>query len=128
MPKGGKRPGAGRPKGSKEPQTLAKEMAREALRVLVTAEIPELAKAQFANAKGIKFLMVREKGTGKFVKVTKDAAEKLNPEQEIIEVWEEKPSVEAFKTLMDRALDQPAKPTENLNANVRHEIIWKGDL
>lgn len=95
---------------------------------MVTAEMAELAKAQFANAKGIKFLMVREKGSGKFLKVTKDAAEKLDPANEIIEVWEEKPSVEAFKTLMDRALDQPAKPTENLNANVRHEIIWKGDL
>ena len=39
MPRGGKRPGAGRKKGYKEKQTIAKEVAREVLRQQILASM-----------------------------------------------------------------------------------------
>lgn len=96
------------------------------LRAMVTANMGPLVEAQIQNAKGIKFLMVREKMSGKFVKVGKDAAEKLDPTQEIIEVWEKDPSVQAFTDLMNRALD---KPVEMVQADVSGSITvkWEGE-
>lgn len=131
--RGGKRPGAGKPKGVRWPSTIAKEQAREVARQIITAELEPLVRTHIANAQGTKYLVVRNMKTGKFERVSKERMELLlekgdDGELEAIEVYDKDPSVEAFKTLMDRALDQPAKPTENLNANVRHEIIWKGDL
>lgn len=120
MPRGGKRPGAGRPNGSKEAGTLAKEEARAALRARVIAEMGPLVDAQIANAKGLSFLMVREKTTGKFLRVGKGAAEKLDPEQEIIEVWEKDPSVQAFTDLMNRTID---KPVEQVLADVKGDFL-----
>jgi hypothetical protein len=67
MPRGGARPGAGRPKGSKDARTLEKEEARRLLRVRVTSEMTSLVDAQITHAKGIKYLVVREKKSGKFV-------------------------------------------------------------
>jgi hypothetical protein len=112
MPRGGARPGAGRPKGSKEPKTLEKEAAREALRQMVFAQQRPLVEAQIANALGIKYLVVREK-SGKFVRVTESMAKvKLGPGEEIIEVWEKDPSVHAFQDLMDRAIGKPSDKLE----------------
>lgn len=123
MALGGARPGAGRKKGT---NGLEKEAARAMLRAMVTANMGPLVEAQIQNAKGIKFLMVRELMSGKFVKVGKDAAEKLDPTQEIIEVWEKDPSVQAFTDLMNRALD---KPVEMVQADVSGSITvkWEGE-
>lgn len=106
---GGKRPGAGKPKGYKAPHTLEKEAAREVLRQLVFAHFGPLVEAQIANATGIKYLVVREKATGKFLRVGKGRAEKLKPEEEIVEMWEKDPSVQAFTDLMNRVIDKPAE-------------------
>jgi hypothetical protein len=123
MPRGGARPGSGRPKGSKEPQTLQKEEARSVLRAAVFARMRPLVEAQIQNAEGLKFLMVRDKA-GKFVRVGKGEAEKLNPEESIIEVWEKDPSVQAFTDLMNRAID---KPIEQVQADVSGALVirWK---
>ena len=67
MPRGGKRPGAGRKKG---PQTLEKEAMRALLRERVYHEMAPLVDAQIANAKGIKYLVVRSTVTGKFLRVS----------------------------------------------------------
>jgi len=48
MPHGGPRPGAGRPPGRKNSQTLSKEMAREAARVLITSQMEDLIASQVA--------------------------------------------------------------------------------
>jgi len=106
MPRGGKRPGAGRKKG---PQRLEKEAARDLVRQQVFADLGPLVAAQLANAKGLSYLVVREKVSGKFLRVAKGAAEKLNTQEEIIEIWEKDPSVQAFTDLMNRALDKPAE-------------------
>jgi hypothetical protein len=123
MPRGGKRPGAGRKKGYKEKHTLAKEAAREVLRQLVTAEIEPMVEAQIKHAKGISYLVYRTKRGGKFTKVTAELAAELfkraaKPSDEggvIIEVWEKEPSVQAFTDLMNRAIDKPA---ETVNAAI----------
>ena len=51
MAKGGKRPGAGRPKDSKEKQTLVKEAALLRLREMVLAEIDPITKALISKGK-----------------------------------------------------------------------------
>ena len=109
MPRGGKRPGAGKPKGYKHQSTLDKIAARELVRQRITAELGPMLDAQIANAKGIKYLVVRQKTTGKFLRVAESLAGKLNPDEEIIEVWEKDPSVQAFTDLLNRAIDKPTE-------------------
>ena len=123
MPRGGSRPGAGAKKGSKHRATLDKEQARAALRAIVIREMDRLVASQVANAIGISYLVVREKKTGKFLKVAKNAAEKLDPEQEIIEVWEKDPSVQAFTDLLNRTLDKPAEHIEMTGADGEPIVI-----
>ena len=110
MARGGKRPGAGRPKGSKEKHTLEKEEARAALRAMVTAQLAPLVDAQVKNALGISYLVVRDKKKGKFIRVSEAMARvKLGDTEEVVEVWEKDPNVQAFTDLMNRALDKPAE-------------------
>jgi hypothetical protein len=125
---GGARKGAGRPKGSRNTGYLTKEAGREALRQLVLAELGPLVQAQIAAAKGIQHLVVRNKKTGKFERVTNPdqmvALLNHESESEVWELWERDPSTQAFTDLMNRTLD---KPTEMMN--VEHtggvEITWK---
>jgi hypothetical protein len=109
MARGGKRDGAGRKTGQK---ALDKIMAREELRRMVIERIGPLVEAQIANALGIKYLVVRQKSTGKFLRVARNAAEKLNPDEATIEVWEKDPSIHAFTDLMNRAIDKPIEQVE----------------
>lgn len=122
MPRGGKRPGAGRKKG---PTALDKEAAREAVRVKVFAELSPLVAAQISNAKGIHYLVVRDKATGKFLRVGKGRAEKLNPTEEIIEIWEKDPSVQAFTDLLNRALDKPKEQEQEIKLTGEADLISK---
>ena len=112
MPRGGSRPGAGRPKGSTAPQTFEKQAARELARQLITAKLTPLIEAQIAQALGIKYLLVRNRGTGQFVRVARRKAKRLKPSEEIIEVWEKDPSTAAFVDLMNRAIDKPKEHVE----------------
>lgn len=119
MPRGGKRPGAGRKKGYKEKHTLAKEEAREHLRQKVIAELGPMLDAQINNAKGIKYLVVRDKKGGKFIRVTEAMAKaKAGDTEETIEVWEKDPSIQAFTDLMNRALDKPMEQPQTHNVNL----------
>jgi len=118
VPRGGKRPGAGRKKGSKEPKTIEKEAARAALRQIVLAHMNDMVAAQIDHAQGIKYLVAREKKTGKFKHLTEaEAILKLGQESdlEMIEVYEKEPSVQAFTDLMNRAID---KPTETVQQDI----------
>ncbi len=118
MKHGGKRPGGGRRKGSKAAKTLEKEEARRLLREKVTAQLGPLVDAQIENALGIKYLVVRERKGGKFLRVTEAMAQtKLGKGEEIIEVWEKDPSIHAFTDLMNRALDKPKEQVLELNVH-----------
>ena len=105
-------------------------MARAKLREMVFAQVEPLIQAQIDHAKGIKYLVVREKKGGKFVRVTETMAKARagldTSKEEIIEVWEKDPSVQAFTDLMNRAIDKPADTVE---ATVGHsgvlEIKWQ---
>ena len=110
-PNGGKRPGAGRPKGAVCQKTLTKELAREHLRTLVVAELAPMALAQIAAAKGIQHFVLREK-SGKFKKVesAEAALAALNDPESVYEFWARDPSTHAFGYLVDQALDRAAQP------------------
>src|SRR4051812_2454369 len=99
-PKGHKKWG-GKPKGHKTKATLDKLAAREYVREQVTAALEPLIAAQISNAMGIKYLVVRQKSTGKFLRVGELRAKTLSDDEEIIEVWEKDPSVQAFTDLVN---------------------------
>lgn len=104
--------------------TLQKAAAREVARTLITAQLEPLIQAQLANAKGIKYLVVRDAKSGKFIRVTEAMAKaKQGSDEETIEVWEKDPSVHAFADLMNRALD---KPKEQEQEHVHSgEVVYK---
>ena len=108
------------PKGHKVANTLSKEMAREALRQIVTRHMEEMTEAQVAAAKGLKYLMARNKRGGEFKPVTREQIEGgiLKREDTIIEVWDKQPSTPAFIGLMDRALDKPKEQEQTINLQV----------
>lgn len=129
MPRGGRRPGAGRPKGSKSKSTLDKEAAREVLRQMVKAELGPMVEAQIANAKGIKYLVARQRKGGKFVRLTESLMKAIldgsDTVHEMFEVWEKDPSILAFTDLMNRTIDQPAKPVEEVKHSGGLEVRWQ---
>lgn len=114
---GGKRPGAGKPKGHKAPQTLAKEAAREAARVLITDGMRPMIQAHLAHACGVGHVYTRDKG-GKFNRVEKqDEIDRLLAEGTAGEhfwVFSKDPSPQSFKELMDRALDKPKEQEQEI--------------
>ena len=113
MGRGGYRPGAGRKKGVKHPNTISKEQIRAHVQAKVAAALDPLVDAQLANAQGLKYLVTRNKRTGRFVRVTEAVARiKQGSEEETIEVWEKDPCVQAFTDLMNRAADKPIEPVQ----------------
>lgn len=122
--RGGARPGSGRKPGSLNPSTITKEAAREALRQIVLADMRDLVAAQLAQAKGLSYMVVRDKSTGKFLRVAENQASELKPDEQIIEIWEKDPSVQAFTDLMNRALDKPKEQEQDLNIQGAIELKW----
>ena len=110
---GGRRRGAGRPKGSGGRITVEKEAARAKVRREVLKYLKPLVAAQIANAVGLKYLVTRDKRTGKFLRVTQAMA-RLAEGEESVEVWEKDPSVQAFTDLLNRALDKPAEQIQEV--------------
>jgi hypothetical protein len=104
-----------------------KEAARRTLRKMVAAQIGPLVEAQIKNAMGIRYLVVRNKITGKFLRVTEAMAKvSLGSDEEIVEVWEKDPNVNAFTDLMNRTMDKPPEHIEvdgTLKGGL--EITWK---
>ena len=118
----------GRPKGRKNNATLSKEMAREALRNLVIANMRPMAEAQMAAAQGLKYLVKRDKRGGKFEVVTEEMVKAGIFEQDdvLIEVWDKQPSTPAFTDLMNRALDKPKEQEQSVKLDgtlvLKHEL------
>lgn len=114
----------GKPKGYKAPQTLEKLAAREFVRQTVTNALQSLLEAQIAHAQGLKYLVTRDKKTGKFVRVTEAMAKaKLGQDEEIIEVWEKDPSVQAFTDLLNRALDKPKEQELEIKLSGELDVV-----
>ena len=123
--RGGRRPGSGVKLGSKWKRTLEKEAIRELVRLHLTEHLVPILDAQVKKALGTSYLMVRDKGTGQFKRVAKSHAEKLKPREEIIEVWESDPSTQAAQELLNRAIDKPAEPLQQVQVDHEHTIRWK---
>jgi hypothetical protein len=122
---GGLRPGQ-KPRqkgdtGHKWSKTLAKEAARELVRQAVTEHLPDLISAQVANAKGLQYLVYRDKKTGKFERVTN--LETVNQDENTIEVWEKDPSVQAFSDLLNRAIDRPKEQSQDINLTAADALL-----
>lgn len=116
------------PKGTKCRKTLEKEAARELVRQMVTRHLEPMIASQVANAIGIKYLVVRQKSSGKFVRVTEAMArarQALDPDEEIIEVWEKDPSVQAFSDLLNRAIDKPKEQEQQIVVSGEIDLISK---
>lgn len=123
MPKGHRF--GGKPKGFKAQGTLDKLAAREYVRQRVTAALEPLLEAQIANAQGLKYLVTRHKTSGKFIRVTEAMAKvKQGEDEEIIEVWEKDPSVQAFADLLNRALDKPMDQPQEVAVKGTLRIVW----
>ena len=121
MPRGGKRPGAGRPKGSKEQHTLAKEAAREALRVILTREMEGVAQALVSRCKGVRYFVTRNK-TGKYEIVTDPAVvlAALNKQDGFTgEFYTEKPETAAIKEFFDRTVDKAKEQEQDVNLTIK---------
>jgi hypothetical protein len=90
---------------------------------MVMAQMAPLVRAQIASAEGRKYLVARNKKGGKFTLVTEEQAKiKLDGgenENEIIEVWEKPPGIQAFTDLMNRTI---GKPVEHVSAEVDTKV------
>ena len=128
MAKGGKRPGAGRPKGVKDPQTLAKEDAREAVRKKLTKELMTVADALLSRARGTRYFVTRNKKTGKYELVTnpKQVIQALNEEDENTgEFYTDKPDTQAIREILDRTIDKPKEQAQEVELDAKLEIRWQ---
>lgn len=127
MARGGRQPGAGRPKGRKNEATIDREWERELHRRQVLAERGAMTEAQIAHAKGLRYLVARHKTTGKFTKLTEELMQVIasgeNPEYEAIEVWSKDPSVQAYTDLMNRALDKPKEQMQDIHITGQINIV-----
>lgn len=116
MPRGGRRSGAGRPKGVKTARTLEREEARKYLTQRVLSEIEPLATAEIESAKGV--LCLYTKQLGRWVRVsdpaiieaTLNTAEKVMGNDYYL-IAAKDPDTKALKNIFDREF---GKPTDRL--------------
>ena len=113
MPAGGARPGSGPKKGSKFAKTIAREEQAQIYREYAAPFITKIADAQIKAALGISYLIIRDKKTGKFIRVAEASArKKLAAGEERFEVWEVPPSAPMAKDILDRAIGKPTEAIE----------------
>lgn len=129
MPKGGARPGAGRPKGRKDNKTLEREAIQKAFDQRVLRAADRLFNAQLSAAEGVTFLFRRkrkQKGEdGKIERVTSPADITAYLEQhgaaESGEMSDgtyyflaaERPSADAADRLLNRAMGKAKESVEH---------------
>lgn len=128
MARGGHRHGAGRPKGSRSKGFVAKEAAREALRLRLTAEIDTFADALVSRARGVRYFITRNKKTGKYELVTNpdQVVRALNAENdESGEFYTDKPDVQAIREAFDRMVDRAPNPPEEVHVDGELIVRWE---
>jgi hypothetical protein len=124
MPRGGKQPGAGRPKGAKNKATVDKEFHREVLRQLVVAELKPMIAAQVEHAKGVQYMVLRMPD-GSFARATDekqiDAACAVGASA--FKIMTQAPNTQAFTALLDRALDRPKEQPQELEVKGTINVV-----
>ena len=117
----------GKNKGGR-PRSWDKLQEHMRLREIVAKHWDAMIEAQVKNSMGIRYLVSRDKKTGKFTKLTEEEAKtRLTSEsEEVIEVWDERPNVQAFTDLANRHID---KPTESVQSEIKGDITikWQGE-
>ena len=106
--RGGKRRGAGRPKGSRTKRVVARELREaeeiEILRERFRAQRGPLFDAQIQHAIGISHFFLRDKG-GKFDRITDpDVIADALSKDEGYYIFTKDPSAAAFKDIADRVM------------------------
>lgn len=113
MPRGGKRPGAGKPKGYKHQHTLEKEAQLELLRQRVLARSEQLWNAQMEHACGVSYMVLRA-SDGTFARATDekqiDAA--CAAGATAFRIFTQAPNTQAFTDLMNRTFGKPPERVE----------------
>lgn len=116
----------GRPKGSKNHSTLAKEAAREYYRVRLMAEIDDIADAHISRCKGVRYFVTRNKKTGKYELVTNpdQVIAALNAEDENTgEFYTDKPDIQAIREALDRTMDRSKEQEQELKLTGEADLI-----
>lgn len=113
MPSGGRRPGAGKPKGYKHEKTLDKLEMLNLFRQRVKQEFGPLLDAQMAAAQGVSHMMARDK-SGKWIQVTDPEimAKVLNSGETFYKIHAQNPDVRALKDIFDRLWGTPTQSVE----------------
>jgi hypothetical protein len=111
LPRGGRRPHAGRKKGSKERSTLAKLTALEIFRQRAEAELGPLITAQLETAKGL-FHFLAKTETG-YVRVTDpQVMDRYLAIGDGFKIAAQDPDVRALKDTFDRVCGKPVEQVE----------------
>lgn len=117
MPRGGKRPGAGRPKGSKEQHTLDREEARRYLSERVRKEIDPLATAQIESAKGL-FVMFAKTEAGPVRVTDPDLMQRcIESGEGTYYIAAKDPDQKALKDIFDREFGRPTEHVALIGAD-----------
>jgi len=122
---GGARPGSGNKKGTKFKATISKMEAREIARQLIMTRADEMFRAQMQHSIGIQHMMLRGPD-GKFERATDpdQILKALNSgDENSYYIFTKDPSVQAFTDLMNRALDKPKEQPQDVNLNVRNDVV-----
>lgn len=127
MTKDGKKTG-GKPKGYKAPATLAKEAAREAVRVRVTQRLIPLVDAQIDSAIGIKHFFLRgEDGQWRRIKSASQIEQALNhPDADsgkTFWIYTKDPNSQAAREMLDRAIDRPKEQEQVIKLDNVNELV-----
>lgn len=114
MPRGGKRAGAGRPKGGPDRRTIEKEELRKLYREQIVLQLPELVRAQLAVARGCHHMRAKDPKTGQWIEVTDPYTidKCLAAGEQFYDIYAQNPNVQALKDVFDRLMDQPARALE----------------
>lgn len=117
MPKGGKQPGAGRPKGSQNAATISaneqKAIARDVIREHIRGHIPAIIQAQVENAVGVPYMVLRAPD-GSFVRATdeKQVDAALAAGNAAFKIYTKEPHTPAATMLLAYVADKPVEPVE----------------
>lgn len=113
-------------KGAVYKPTLDKIAAREAARQIITRHLEPMIGRQIAHAMGIGHVYTRDKG-GKFRKIENEAEVErlLTTGEESKDYWifMKDPSVDAFRELLNRALDRPKEQEQEFKLTGEESLI-----
>lgn len=114
MAKGGKREGAGRPKGSEEQSTIEKREMRAFIREKVRARQSELVDAQLDNAIGVYVMSIRnEDGTFTVADTEEQIRAGLAVSgSSLVRIYARQPNQPSGATMLAYAADKPVEPVE----------------